>query len=73
MLPKSIKWGDIIGVKGHTFAIYSVNKDGSAVVADGGHQFTNKCQKSKKCSTLFTYSSKQNANYKLYQLIRWIK
>ena len=65
--------GDIIGVKGHTFAIYSVNKDGSAVVADGGHQFTNKCQKSKKCSTLFTYSSKQNANYKLYQLIRWVK
>ena len=65
--------GDIVGVSNHTFAIYSVNKDGSAVVADGGHQFTNKCQKSKKCSTLFTYSSKQNANYKVYQLIKWVK
>ena len=61
-----IQNGDIIGVKGHTFAIYSANQDGSAVVADGGHQFTNKCQKSKKCSTLFTYSAKQNSNYKLY-------
>jgi len=69
-----IQPGDIIGVKGHTFAIYSVNqKDGSAVVADGGHRFTNKCQGNNKCSPLFTYSSSTNAGYKLYQLIRWVK
>ncbi len=66
--------GDIIGVKGHTFSIYSVNKsDGSAIVFDGGHKFTGPCQREKKCSTMFTYSSKANAGYRLYQIIRWVK
>lgn len=66
--------GDIIGVKAHTFAIYSVNKkDGSAVVFDGGHKFTNKCQRERKCSPMFTYSSGTNAGYRLYQIIRWVK
>ena len=68
-----IQPGDIIGVSGHTFAIYKTNKDGSAVVFDGGHQFTNKCQKHKKCSPMFTYSSNQNGGYHLYQIIRWVK
>lgn len=69
-----IQPGDIIGVKGHTFAIYSVNqKEGSAVVADGGHRFTVPCQKKRKCSVLFTYSANGNSRMKLYQLIRWVK
>ena len=66
--------GDILGVKSHTFAIYSVNRsDGSAVVFDGGHKFTNKCQRERKCSPMFTYSSSINAGYSLYQIIRWVK
>ena len=66
--------GDILGVSGHTFSIYSVNtSDGSAVVFDGGHRFTNKCQSSKKCSTMFTYSAGDNAGMTLYQIIRWVK
>jgi len=66
--------GDIIGVKGHTFAIYSVDQNsGSAVVFDGGHRFTVPCQKSRKCSPMFTYSAKANGSMRLYQLIRWVK
>lgn len=69
-----IQPGDIIGVSGHTFSIYSVNKnDGSAVVFDGGHHFTNKCQSSRQCSTMFTYSAATNAGMSLYQIIRWVK
>ena len=68
-----IQPGDIIGVSGHTFSIYQTNKDGSAIVFDGGHQFTNKCKGHKKCSPMFTYSSNQNSGYKLLQLIRWVK
>ena len=65
--------GDIIGVKAHTFAIYSVNKsDGSAVVFDGGHRFTNKCKRS-RCSPMFTYSSGTNAGMRLYQIVRWVR
>ena len=66
--------GDIIGTSGHTFAIYSVDRSsGSAVVFDGGHRFTNKCQQQRKCSTMFTYSASANAGFKLYQIIRWVK
>lgn len=66
--------GDIIGTSGHTFAIYSVDrKSGSAVVVDGGHQFTNKCQQRRECSTMFTYSAGTNAGFRLYQIIRWVK
>ena len=66
--------GDIIGTSGHTFAIYSVDKSsGSAVVFDGGHKFTNKCQQKRKCSPMFTYSASTNGGYKLYQIIRWVK
>ena len=66
--------GDIIGTTGHTFAIYSVDRStGSAVVFDGGHKFTGKCQSSRKCSPMFTYSAGTNAGYKLYQIIRWVK
>ena len=69
-----IQNGDIIGVSGHTFSIYSMDKStGSAVVVDGGHKFTGKCQKNKKCSTMFTYSAKTNEHYKVYQIIRWVK
>ena len=68
-----IQPGDIIGVKAHTFAIYSVNKsDGSAVVFDGGHRFTNKCKRS-RCSPMFTYSSGTNAGMRLYQIVRWVR
>ena len=68
-----IQPGDIVGVKGHTFAIYSVDqKKGSAVVFDGGHRFTNTCKDS-KCSPMFTYSASGNASMKLYQIIRWVK
>ncbi len=68
-----IQPGDIVGVKGHTFAIYSVNQStGSAVVFDGGHRFTTKCGDS-KCSPMFTYSAGSNASMKLYQVIRWVK
>ena len=66
--------GDIIGVKGHTFAIYSVNQNkGTAVVFDGGHRYTNKCQKSRKCSPMFVYSASSNSSMRLYQIIRWVK
>ena len=66
--------GDIIGTTGHTFAIYSVNReDGSAIVFDGGHKFTNKCQSERKCAPIINYTSSINAGYKLYQIIRWIK
>ncbi len=66
--------GDIIGVKGHTFAIYSVNRsEGSAVVFDGGHRFTNKCQKQRKCSPMFTYSAGSNKSMRLLQIVRWVK
>ncbi len=69
-----IQNGDIIGVSGHTFTIYSMKKrTSSAVVVDGGHKFTGKCQKKKKCSTMFTYSAKTNEHYKVYQIIRWVK
>lgn len=69
-----IQPGDIIGTKAHTFSIYSVNRNtGSAIVFDGGHQFTNKCQKKKKCSTMFEYPASTNSRYKLYQIIRWVK
>ena len=68
-----IQPGDIIGVKAHTFSIYSVNpSDGSAVVFDGGHMFTNKC-KSSRCSPMFTYSSKTNARMRVYQIVKWVK
>ena len=69
-----IQTGDIVGTRHHTFSIYSVNtSDGSAVVFDGGHKFTGKCQSSRKCSPMFTYSAGTNAGYKLYQIIRWVK
>ena len=69
-----IKPGDIIGVKAHTFAVYSVNQStGSAVVFDGGHQFTTPCQKKRKCSPMINYSANNNAGYRLYQIIRWVK
>ena len=68
-----IQPGDIIGVKAHTFSIYSVNqKKGSAVVFDGGHRFTNKCKKS-TCSTMMSYSASANASMRLCQIIRWVK
>ena len=70
----NIKPGDIIGTSGHTFAIYSVDrKNGSALVFDGGHRFTNKCQIKGSCAPLVTYSPSSNAHYKLYQIIRWVK
>ncbi len=66
--------GDIIGAIGHTFTIYSVNqKDGSAVVFDGGHRYTSKCQEKKKCSTMFTYTPDTTSGIRLCQIIRWIK
>ena len=66
--------GDIIGSYKHTFTIYSVNqKKGSAMVFDGGHRFTNKCQQKRKCSILFEYSASTNASLKLLQIIRWTK
>lgn len=69
-----IQPGDIIGTTGHTFAIYTVNKEaGSAVVFDGGHKYTNKCQKERKCAPIINYTSSINAGYKLYQIIRWTK
>ena len=69
-----IQPGDIIGTTGHTFAIYTVNKeDGSAMVFDGGHQYTNKCQRDRKCAPIINYTSNINAGYKLYQIIRWVK
>ena len=69
-----IKPGDIIGCYKHTFTIYSVNQsDGSAVVFDGGHRFTNKCQSMRKCSIMFTYSASTNSSLKLLQLLRWVK
>ena len=65
--------GDIIGVKAHTFSIYSVDqKTGSAVVFDGGHRFTTTCKKT-RCSTMINYSARSNASMKLCQLIRWVK
>ena len=65
--------GDIIGVKGHTFAIYSVNKStGSAVVFDGGHRFTNQCKRG-RCSPMLNYSAGSNASMRLYQIVRWVK
>ncbi len=65
--------GDIIGVKAHTFAIYSVNqKTGSAVVFDGGHRFTNTCKK-QKCSPMLTYSAGANSSMRLYQIVRWTR
>ena len=70
----TIQPGDIIGTSGHTFTIYTVNRsDGSAVVFDGGHKYTNRCQSEKKCAPMINYSSGTNAGYKLYQIIRWIK
>ena len=68
-----IQPGDIIGVKAHTFAIYSVNqKTGTAIVFDGGHKFTNDC-KDYKCSPMVSYSAKGNGNMRLYQLVRWVR
>ena len=70
----TIQPGDIIGTTGHTFTIYTVDrKTGSAVVFDGGHRYTNRCQKERKCRPMFTYSASTNSGMKLYQLIRWIK
>ena len=69
-----IQPGDIIGTTGHTFAIYTVNReDGSAIVFDGGHKYTNKCQQKKECAPIVNYTSSINAGYKLYQIIRWVK
>ena len=66
--------GDIIGSYKHTFTIYSVNQsEGSAMVFDGGHRFTNKCQQHRKCSILFKYTSSTNSSLKLLQIIRWTK
>ena len=68
-----IQPGDIIGVKAHTFAIYSVDKTkGSAVVFDGGHGFTDSCD-DYNCTPMYPYGAKRNAGYKLYQIVRWIK
>ena len=68
-----IQPGDIIGVKAHTFAIYSVDKaKGTAVVFDGGHSFTTTCG-DYDCSPMFTYSAKRNASMPLYQIVRWVK
>ena len=70
----TIQPGDIIGTTGHTFTIYTVDrKTGSAVVFDGGHRFTSRCQKERKCRPMLTYSASTNSGMKLYQLIRWIK
>lgn len=70
----TIQPGDIIGTTWHTFTIYTVDrKTGSAVVFDGGHRFTNRCQSSRKCRPMLTYSASTNSGLKLYQLIRWIK
>ena len=67
-----IQTGDIVGTRHHTFSIYSVNtSDGSAVVFDGGHRFTDKCQERRKCSTMFTYDAGTTGSLYLYQLIRW--
>ena len=69
-----IQPGDIIGTTGHTFAIYTINKeDGSAIVFDGGHRYTDKCQQHGKCAPIVNYTSSMNAGFKLYQIIRWIK
>ena len=68
-----IQPGDVIGVKAHTFSIYSVNqKTGSAVIFDGAHRFTDKCAK-QRCSPMFTYSARENASMKLCQILRWVK
>ena len=70
----TIQPGDIIGTTWHTFTIYTVDrKTGSAVVFDGGHRFTNRCQKERKCRPMLTYSASTNSRFNLYQLIRWIK
>ncbi len=67
-----IQTGDIVGTHHHTFSIYSVNtSDGSAVVFDGGHRFTDKCQERRKCSTMFTYDAGTTGSLYLFQLIRW--
>lgn len=69
-----IQPGDIIGTTGHTFTIYTVDRSsGSAVVFDGGHKYTGRCQSERKCAPIINYSAGTNANYKLYQIIRWIK
>lgn len=68
-----IQSGDIIGVSNHTFVIYKTNKDGSAIVFDGGHRYTNRCQNHKKCSMMFKYSSDTTSGLTLYQIIRWTK
>ena len=66
--------GDIIGTKKHTFTILRVNKDdGSAIVFDGGHKFTNKCQQENKCAPILNYTPGITEGYKLYQIIRWTK
>ena len=66
--------GDIVGTHVHTFTIYSVNpQEGSAIVFDGGHRFTGKCQDKRQCSTMFEYSAANNADLDLYQIIRWTK
>lgn len=66
--------GDIVGTHIHTFSIYSVNQqEGSAIVFDGGHRFTSKCQDKRQCSTMFEYSASNNSSLKLYQIIRWTK
>jgi hypothetical protein len=70
----TIQPGDIIGTSGHTFTIYTVDRSsGSAVVFDGGHKYTGRCQREKKCAPMITYSAGTNAGYKLYQIIRWVK
>lgn len=66
--------GDIIGVKAHTFTVYSVDqKNGSARVFDGGHRFTNACQRNRNCSPMLFYSAGSNASMKVCQIIRWVK
>ena len=66
--------GDIIGTSGHTFSIYTVNRDeGSAIVFDGGNKFTNKCQQENKCAPILNYTPGITEGYKLYQIIRWTK
>jgi len=66
--------GDIIGTTGHTFTIYTVDRSsGSAVVFDGGHKYTGRCQSERKCAPIINYSAGTNSGYKLYQIIRWTK
>ena len=66
--------GDIIGTKKHTFTILRVNRDdGSAIVFDGGHKYTDNYKLEGRFSPIINYSSNINDKYMVYQIIRWIK